>query len=305
MPLNRKRSVLAIKAESTPGTLESLANADAAFNAYNVQYSPDFEFVLREGQGAFSPLITRAGKEMGTISFEVDLYLSAPYASALFPALGMAVSATSLWNPTSDSSDFGTVSVGFYVDGRVHYLKGCMGTAEFVFVVGQVPRVRVTLTGVYGGVGDVAILTPTYPLGNAAALTWKGGSATIGGASQLLSEFTLSMNNTVVPIESAGSSAGISRFWISGRDAQVTTNPLAELVATYNNFGTISATAQNGVALSVITEDDVSVAVPQGELNAIQLGDRGGMMSENLTWRCTRNAAAGDDEFAIDLDTGD
>ena len=52
MPLTKKRSVLAIEAEGTPGTVETLVAGDAAFKAYNAPLTPKVDLIERDGQGA-------------------------------------------------------------------------------------------------------------------------------------------------------------------------------------------------------------------------------------------------------------
>ena len=73
MTLLKRKRILAAKIEATPGTAETLAAADAAFNVYEVTVQHEIEKTAREGQGSFGHLPSTSGAHKGRITFKTDL----------------------------------------------------------------------------------------------------------------------------------------------------------------------------------------------------------------------------------------
>ena len=94
MSLLRKKMVLAAKLESTIGTAESLAAADADYNVYDIEIDPEADEQARASQGSASKLPTTIGARMVNISFKVEMHGSGTvdtdpeWASVFLPALG-------------------------------------------------------------------------------------------------------------------------------------------------------------------------------------------------------------------------
>ena len=65
--LVRKQTVVAAKIETTAGTAIALAGADAAFNAFDAEITPEIELVERPGQSAFSRLVAVPAGRLGTL----------------------------------------------------------------------------------------------------------------------------------------------------------------------------------------------------------------------------------------------
>lgn len=301
MPLNLKRSLLALEAEATPGTAETLADADAAFHVFNLT-PPSFDWTVPEleRQGTMDLVTAEPGTITVTQSFEIPLQY---FPVDLAPALGLSLSALTLWSPSSDSSDWGTVTWGYYLDGRLHRAAGGMGTATWRFVNGQVPVLAVTLTGVYVPPSDTAVLTGTIPAWSGSGMpTFKGDTLTIDGNDQRASELTFDLNNQVVPIENPNSTYGIERFWIANRSPGGTINPLAELLATHNNWADILAGDE--VAISCVYDTTRTLSIPKANLFSLNPADRNGMAAEALGFRAVAGSS-GDDSFTYDTDNSD
>jgi hypothetical protein len=56
-----------------------------------------------------------------------------------------------------------TLTLGLYENGRRKLMSGAVGNVVFNFVPGEPVMMNFTFRGVYQGVSDTAILTPTYP----------------------------------------------------------------------------------------------------------------------------------------------
>lgn len=298
MPLLSKRSVLAAKIETTIGTPIALLAADGAFNAYDVVILPATEVNRREGQGSLSKLLGIPSGVKGTVSFEVDLADTAAWAPILLPACALKV-ATSTWGPVSTGADFKTITIARYLDGKILKLAGCMLNAEFKFVTGQPVRVAFTGQGVWIAPTDGAILAPTYPTGSVAAPAFKGATVTLGALTPKFLNFNMNLNNDIIMRECADSASGYISAWITDRNVSGTIDPETDLVADFDADGIqLAATEQ---AFSLAYASTVTLLIPKMQLTATPIGDRGGLAINEMAWDANRVAAAGDDEFSIEI----
>lgn len=298
MPLIAKKSVLAAKIETTAGTAIAVTASDAAFNAYNVSVLPEIGVDVREGQSAMSKLVGIPTGHRGTCSFEVDLADSAAWADILLPACGL-LETTSTWAPSTVSTNFKTLTVARYLDGRKYFLAGVMLNAEIRFVTGQPVRVLFTGVGVWQAPIDATILAPTYPLGAAIAPAFKGSTMTIGAYVPRILNFTFNLNNEVTLLEDATAAGGYLRAWIADRAVGGTIDPEADLVATYDTDGIQLAATEQAFSLAYATT--VTLAMPKMQFVGVPLGERGGAVTNEIEWRANRSAAAGDDEFSLEI----
>lgn len=303
MPLSRSNSVFAIEAEGTPGTAETLAAGDAAFNTYNASITPVVEVEDRQGQQTMSHLLSIPGGHAADVSFEVDLYTAAAWGADLLPALGMYNGGSgSNWSPSSVSTNWGTVTCGWYVNGVLFRAAGCMGTASLMFQTNKPTRVQCQMRGVWVTPSDTSIIAPTFPLTAAVAPAWNGSTLTLGGAAVQPTRVQVDLGNQVELIEDATAAAGYARAWISDRNVTGTMDPLAELLATRNNHSAWLTPTEQALAIAYA---DMSLSVPKLQITNVPPGDRGNLLSYDLSWKANRSAAAGDDELVLDLDTTD
>ncbi|QNN23529.1 hypothetical protein HED60_15010 [Planctomycetales bacterium ZRK34] len=300
MPLNRRRSIVAAKIESAVGTPETLAAADAAWNAYNAEMTPDITTNKREGQGSFSQLVAVPAGRMARMTFETDLYVSAAWASTLLPACGFTGTSGGVWTPSSDSSDWSTITLGRWIEGKLFTMAGCMGTFSLVYNSGQATRVRWEFMGVWQGPSDTAMIAPSYPLGASAAPRFAGATLTYGGSAVWkLSTMTVAINNEVVVQEDPVAAAAYYRGWITGRNAEVTLDPEEVLVASHDAHGIW--VAQTEAALVATYASTLSLQVPKLQYINVQPGNRKEVSVHQLTCQCNRNVAAGDDELSLTI----
>ncbi len=297
MPLVHKMSVLAAAIEAEVGTAETLDATDAAFNVFNAELSPNVDVPDREGQTTLSRLVGVAGALGGRCTFEVELYQSAAWAPILLPACGMKAT-SSTWTPSSTTSDWKTLTIGRYVNGKLRRLTGAMGTATLNFQVGLPVRVAFEFTGIYAGASSATILTPTYPL--TLPPRWAGSTLTVGAYGPKLSTLSVGLNNTVTLLEDATKSFGYHRAMITDRAVGGQMNPEDELVATYDADTAWLASTQAALSIAF---GSMSLSVPKLQWTNAQPLDRGGVAALTLDWRAARSAAAGDDELSLNLST--
>ena len=160
MVMLKRRRVMAAKTEVTPGTAVSLANADGAFNAYDVMIQATIDVEEREAQGAFNRLSGVPGARTGTVTFRTDLGWDGTatlptWATILLPACGWVNSAGTL-TPRSEApgTNVKTLTLGVYEDGVLKTLAGAAGTFVLNCPTGKMAFIEWTFTGVWQDVPD-------------------------------------------------------------------------------------------------------------------------------------------------------
>ena len=91
--LLKKIMLIAAKQEATPGTAVALADADGAFNAYQVAPKVTIPVEQREGPGGFDRLQGVPGTQAFSLDFRTDIEWDGTatlplWATVLFPACG-------------------------------------------------------------------------------------------------------------------------------------------------------------------------------------------------------------------------
>ena len=121
MMLRRKR-VLAAKIESTIGTAETLAAADAAMNIYNPIIQATIDMEARQGQGGFGMFSSVPGGRIGVATFrtylEWDGTVTEPsWADTFLPACGY-VKTGQVYTPRTEApgTNVKTLTIGVYQD---------------------------------------------------------------------------------------------------------------------------------------------------------------------------------------------
>ena len=309
MPLLRRKRVLAAKIESTSGTAESLANADAAFNAFDVEIQVNSEQLEREGQGSFSSLPSVPGPRGGTLSFKTNLFgdgaAGTPgWASTLLPACGY-VESTGTFSPTTEApgSNVKTLTMAVYEDGVKKTLRGAAGTFQITAEAGKLVMLEWTFTGVWVAPTDVAILTPTYP--TISPLRFVSTAYTLGGSTPpCTNSLTIDAGNTVIlrPCPTPSDSSGYETALITARKPMLTIDPESQLVATNDFYGDWLSMTEQACSLALTDgTDTITIAAPKAQHLPPQEAERSDIQVDTLEFQLNRSASAGDDELTIDF----
>ena len=240
MPLLRRRRLLAAKIEGTPGTAETLAAADATFNAYNITFAQEVELEEREAPGGFARMESVPGGRRGTITFSVDAYWDGTatepaWADTFLPACGW-VKSGQVFTPRTEApgSNVKTLTMGVYADGMRWLLAGAAGTFQLVCPTGRVATFNFTFSGIWSSTTDVTILSPTYE--TALPLRYASSTTTWNSVALCLENLTLDAGGTVVQIECGNGVSGYDYFMVSDRNVRVTGNPETKLVASQPRY---------------------------------------------------------------------
>lgn len=309
MSLLRRRRVLAAKIESTSGTAETLANADAAFNAFDVEIQLNAEQLERDGQSAFSPLPSVPGPRAGTLTFKTELFgdgaAGVPgWASTLFPACGYTVS-TGTFSPTTEApgSNVKTLTMAVYEDGLKKTIRGAAGTWRLVGEAGKIVMIEWTFTGVWQAPVDAALLTPTYP--TIKPLRFVSTAFTLGGSAiPCVNSISIDTGNTVIlrPCPTPTDASGYETALITSRKPMLTIDPEAQLVADNDFYGDWLDSSEQAFSLELTDgTDTITIAAPKAQHRPPQESERSDLQVETLEFQLNRSAAAGDDELTIDF----
>lgn len=309
--LLRNKTLLA-KEEGTYGSDPTPTVAENAIEARNVKVNYTGDVLERDYvRGNISPVSPILGQHHAEITFEMDLKGSGTAGTAgrlgdLLEACGYAetasVGSSVVYKPTSDSIK----SVTFYVyehvsasSSRLHKITGARGNVQIKMTAGQMAVLSFAFKGKYNLPTDVAHpATPTYE--STLPPVVKSASFSLNSNSNLIvQEVTLDSANELVKQDDINDATSLKGFLITGRKPAGQFNPEAVSVATYDFWSDwIASTAR---ALSVVVGatagNKCTITAPKVTVDAINEGDRNGILTTDIPFRCSQNA--GNDELVL------
>ena len=300
-----KKTVLGGKIESTIGTAEALAAADCTINAYNVVINPETEVEQREGQGGFGKLASIPGARRGRATFSVDLAYDGStvpaWASTYLPACGLVLS-TATYRPRTEvpGSNVKTVTIAAFIDGVRRQIYGAVGNARFILPTGRMGRIEFDFQGVYSDEADVAIPSSINYV-NTLPLRVAGGATSWASSNICLESATIDLGNVITARECSTSAAGIDSFVITDRNIRVTGNPESKLIATQNRYGQFRDSTEGILSFTIAgpTTSTVVFSMPKAQIVAKPMGDRNGIMIDQIEWQANKNVDAADEELSF------
>ena len=300
-----KKAVLGGKIESTIGTAETLAAADCTINAYNVVINPETEVEQREGQGGFGKLASIPGARRGRATFSVDLAYDGStvpaWASTYLPACGLVLS-TATYKPRTEvpGSNVKTATIAAFVDGVRRQIYGAVGNARFILPTGRMGRIEFDFQGVYSDEADVAIPSSINYV-NTLPLRVSGGATSWASSNICLESATIDLGNVITARECSTSAAGIDSFVITDRNIRVTGNPESKLIATQNRYGQFRDATEGILSFTIAgpTTSTVVFSMPKAQIVAKPMGDRNGIMIDQIEWQANKNVDTADEELSF------
>lgn len=312
-----KQKVLLVKEETEYGSDPTPTVGANAVDAVDIKVNYAGDVVERGLQRAsISPVGAKLGKRWIEVTFTCEVKGSgtpgvAPAIGDLLEACGFAESIGSTGGSSScvyEPASTGIKSVTIYVydiqtassgNSRLHKITGARGSVNLVCEAGQVAKLEFKMSGLYNAMTDVT--TPgaasyestSPPIVNSASFT-------LNSVSDLVAQsVNIDMANDVQPREDVNSSGGIKGFEITARKPAGSFNPEAVLAATYDFLTDWTAATER--ALSVIigsaAGNKCTVSAPKVTVDAISEGDRNGIRTEDIPFRCGLNS--GDDEVSF------
>lgn len=287
-----RQKVVAVKAEATPGTAETLANANGVMNCYNSEFTPDLPTEDRPSQGTYdAPLNSIQTTRAGNISFDFDVLggASAPYwFSNVLVQCGFSVSSLTATAVGSANTSASTVAV--YQDGLRKQIFGAMGNLTIPFTVGEPLMANVDFRGKYSAVSDQTLLTPTYlttdpPRVASATITLASGALNFkAGTITIENNITLRPDNT--------DDTGYRVAAITQQRVTVGIDPEAALVATRDDYGDLLSNAVGTFSMTVGSSgNQVAITIPGCQKIEVTDGDRDGILTHPLNLLHTGSTA--------------
>lgn len=301
-PLLRRRSIFGAKTEATTGTAESLTAAEAAFNFFNASIKPDIPFNRREGQGSSIDTIPGIpGPRGAKISCQTEIYgaASVPAWGLLLQACGFTLSSRT-YTITSANINDTTLTMGHWIAGRFYSAFGCKLNWKLSGRSGGVAMSTWEGTGIWAAPTSVALPTPTYPT----TLPPRVASCvlTIGAAAYKISNFDFDLGNEIVYRESIATPSGYFAAAITNRNPTFKVDPEALALGTKDWAADYIASTEAALSLQIgaVTDNIITITMPKLQLvEAPDVDERTGIMTDMLTFAPNRSAAAGDDSIVV------
>jgi hypothetical protein len=307
MTLLKRKRVLAAEIETTPGTATSLSATDAGFNVYDVMAQTETEVEAREGQGAFGMDSSVPGARKGRVQFKLDASYDGTnvptWATTFLPACGW-VNSSGVFTPQTKApgalvTDPKTLTLGVYIDGIRKLLRGCVGTFRLACPAGKVAVFEFDFMGVWDGVTDTAIISPTYP--TAKGLRFASSTTTWNSVVLQVENLTLDSGNTMILREDSTDVSGYLAGLVTNRVVKITGNPEAKTVATQDRYGKLLDMSEHALTFSLDgpTNSSITIAAPKAQIISISEADRENMVVDEIEWGCNRNGSSVDQEASI------
>lgn len=285
-----RQGLIALKTESTPGTAESLANADGAINCYDPSYTPDITMSERPSQGTYDAnLPSVPGARMGRIGFRTDYFglSTSLWFSRILPHAGFTIS--SLTATAVGSASTSTATVAYYLDGKRHQLVGAVvSSLQIDFERGNPIYMAVEYVGKYAAITDTALLTPTYP--SDLPLRLAGGALTFAAAAMPAFSGNIRIENAFAMRPSPSDATGYLHAQITRQTITAELTVESALEATRDDFAEWLASTTGSLVLS----DGASFAttIPGMQRTNVQPGDSEGIANLTIPFLHTGSSAA-------------
>ena len=309
-----QRKQVALELEATEGTAETIIAADLIHPAFDVEYTPTFEFADRNVvQDSFSRIASVPGERSAQITFSVELkgsgtagtapsQLAKPLQACAFGETIVA-STSVTYAPVSESIKSATVEMREVDDdgtAKIFQLVGARGTVVFTAVKGQPVMATFTFTGRYIEPTEGSMLTTPAPTPN--PIPFLNASVSFQAVGTLkVQNVEIDMANTVALRNDANQVSGNFSALITGRVPTGTLDPEMEENATFNPWKKLTD-GDEGVlsyALTGSAGNITTVNAPKVQLTNVEQGDRDAITITPLSFVLNQSVDIGDDEISI------
>ena len=275
-------------------------------NAYNPDFTPGIEAVPVDTVCNYlSPAASLMGKRQAILKFDVNLVGAAaageavPYATLLKGCKmqeTLTASTSAEYTPlsTGDSS----LTLGFYLDGKLYKMWGCRGNVSLDLEVGKPGVLHFEFTGADFSESDASLLSGiTCPTVDPPI--FMGADFTIDSYAAKLSALHIDLGNNVILRDDPSAASGNFSAFIVSRRPIVTFDPENVLVATYDFLGKWRSGSQLAMTMTFgSTAGNIcTISAPKVQAQTISLADRNGLSV--LNYEGLLAIDNGDDELSI------
>lgn len=311
--------VLAGKPEGTPGTAETLADADFNVRVWDPQVGtldvPMDMDPSKYATGDFANGEAVPGPTSATVSFMCKAVNASGVATEpnwvkFAEGCGMSgVTQTSVGSgiavyPSKYLAE-SSMTLGVYDLERglnpsgIHYeFAGCMGNMTLsVEGTGKPYMINFEFTGALNDIQDIAendipvLTSPQTEIPD----RFLNGTATIGGVSVCISTLEFNVGNTISPVQCQNTTTGYELFGITAQDPVLTINPVLTNETDYDFWTKFTAGTVEEV---IIDTEDFRLHIPRAQITSAGVEDQEGIIRTPLTFRCLRPTSAGSYNYA-------
>jgi len=313
--------VLAGKIESTPGTAETLADADFNVRVWDpaigtldvpMDMDPSKYSTGDFGLGEAIPGPTSAQISFNSKAVNASGYTTEPNWIKFMKGCGVSGvsysgSATSQGIALYPSKYLAenSMTLGVYELERgqnpsgIHFeFAGAMGNATIsVEGTGKPYMVNYEFTGGLNDIDDVieddipALTSPQTDIPD----RFLNGSGTIDGTAVCISTMEFNIGNTISPVQCVGSESGYEKFAITAQDPTITINPVLTRQADFDFWTKFTA---GTIQALVIETAQLRLEIPRAQITSASIEDDDGIIRTSLTYRCLRDSTAGTYNYA-------
>ncbi|KAA0250624.1 MAG: hypothetical protein DWB56_06720 [Candidatus Jettenia sp.] len=302
------------KIESVEGTAETLANADGGILAIDPKVDVDIKMHARNPvMATLSRLADVAGAQLARLTFKVEIKgPGAAYSASVVPALAKYLRACGFAEtldvtPGSEKATYKPAStgapcltIGCYEDGVIKQLVGARGNVKFTGKAGEPVFAEFDFLGVWGGLTDGAMLTPTYE--STIPPVFLSASFTIAAYSAILAGIDIDMANTLHLRNDVNKPAGYLSTVITNRDPNGKFDPEMALVATHDWYGRWKGGTTGALSLGNIGSTQYNrykITAPKVVYRKVSDAEREGVVVADTAFQLAMNT--GDDEVVLEF----
>ena len=312
--------VLCGKPETTPGTAETLADADFNTRVFeptigSIDVPMDMD-PSKYSTGDFANGEAVPGPTSATLSFNCKAVnasgnavpnwvkyatgcgCSGVYYSGETWGSGIAVYPEKHLAESSMTIGVYDLERGLDPSGLYYEFAGCMGNMNIsVEGTGKPYMMNFEFTGALNDISDIVeadvpeLTSPSTVIPD----RFLNGWITIGGVSGCISSLELNLNNTISPVQCQSSTTGYQLFGITAQDITLTVNPLETLETTYDWYTKYTAGTVEEV---IVQTEDFRIHIPRAQITSAGVEDADGLIRTPLTFRALRPSAAGSYNWA-------
>ncbi len=307
------RRVIVAKIESVEGTEETLTAADGGILAFEPKVDVDIKMNERKpAMSTLSRLFSVPGGQAAKISFKAEMkgsglaYTSlanAPVIGKFLKGCGFAETlAAGSGVITYTPAASGTLTIGCYEDGVVKKIVGARGNVKFSGKVGGVVMAEFEFDGVWAGITDGSMLSPTYQGIGLQPPVLLSANMSIAGYAAIVSGFDIDMANEKYLREHSNGAAGYLSCVITGRKPNGKIDPEMVAIATHDWFGRWKAGTSGVLNIGNIGAslyNRFKITAPKAVYTKVSDADRSGQAVADTSFELAMDA--GDDELEIEF----
>jgi hypothetical protein len=296
-PLLGRKKLVGATEEGTSGTFGTVTSALGA-NIYDVKCEPGDFFAGNEREPAgnyVGRVASVVGKQMGTLSYTMDVAPGGPFLSLLTGAGYLSTDGT--YAPMSDLSSRKTWSLKCWEDGRCKKLAGAVCKVTINMEDGKKLTAKFEWTGVWLTPIDEAM--PAQAPITAAPYVCKGITLTVASAAIAhVSKISVDLGSEPEERESLAAAAGIAHYLIGEIIPKITMDPEARKVADQDAYGAYLAGGTAALSSALASgSNTLTIAAPAVQRTKVSDGARGKRLTDELELQCCNSS--GDDALTL------